>query len=820
MTTTIPHDTYETAIDYGNGVRTAWTCSGQGEKNHYDAWICDGEKKISVTRDDLLRLPEEPPGFKDGEFMKGDSNLVSWKKRYFIVRGGLMTYFQDANAVKPKGTIPLNHCSLELPNDNRKSFSLKGRKDVDGFELRVSHATRRPFVLVFLTDAERRDWQKFLVKYIAYISVSKEYRLAEVISKVEGGCYVIRKPVSTDRGEMRKRYLYIDWYSRDSSEWCLRLSTIKLKLIKDPLTGQEQLDPHVSSNTLPLSTIRDVKQDDYSGYSFTVIASKDSSEFTPVVPSADTSRLWTEAIRAALLLHDACSEKSRLCSRTLHASESSRHIDDLRALLAAPSSTIEALTVPYTHEQYVKDRDPVLVEPPVSKVVRRAKSAGASSPKDASVSSFFETSTTSAADSGDPLVRQQSDSVLHPGQIHQQHDAVNNDIEPKGYPDSSTGSMPEYPLSDGDVIKRVVTKRGSSVGTLPGSHADAKYASDSEVRGRNEKMKRKGSFARLSSFVTGVLSKTGGSHSQDDSGGAVSDSDMARKRSVLGRRRLSFHRKESTHSVLKSDSLVVDGREDNPGDGEPINDPVAEKMAETTPGQRDSYSFGSCSAVDCVDDKSVDELKSSIEQSQNYSEDRSKLETNSDNRPDSCDRDDKSRKSWFSRSASSPPAECGSVKHSQLVSSNCSIPQSEADDVNKTDSTRGSSIMVEYGSVLLMLTVDCASLCIHRLQNYSNSKGRGADGDDFLFLDLSDCVAADVDLNSTGLMRLTFRTESVRRPPKFGESEPSLFQWIVRSRVGNEEAVNWMKALYHFKQESLQAKEALSNTPPDHQFEV
>ena len=100
----------------------------------------------------------------------------------------------------------------------------------------------------------------------------------------------------------------------------------------------------------------------------------------------------------------------------------------------------EALTVPYTHEQYVKDRHPVLVEPPVSKVVRRAKSAGASSPKDASVSSFFETSTTSAADSGDPLVRQQSDSVLHPGQIHQQHDAVNNDIEPKGYPDSSTGN--------------------------------------------------------------------------------------------------------------------------------------------------------------------------------------------------------------------------------------------------------------------------------------------------------------------------------------------------------------------------------------------
>jgi hypothetical protein len=49
-----------------------------------------------------------------------------------------MTYFKDDKTSKPQGTIPLKECSVDLPNDLRKSFSLKSRKEVDGYEVRYS----------------------------------------------------------------------------------------------------------------------------------------------------------------------------------------------------------------------------------------------------------------------------------------------------------------------------------------------------------------------------------------------------------------------------------------------------------------------------------------------------------------------------------------------------------------------------------------------------------------------------------------------------------------------------------------------------------
>lgn len=48
-----------------------------------------------------------------------------------------MTYFKDKDSSKPQGTIPLKDCSIDLPNDGRKSFLIRGRgRDIDGFEMR------------------------------------------------------------------------------------------------------------------------------------------------------------------------------------------------------------------------------------------------------------------------------------------------------------------------------------------------------------------------------------------------------------------------------------------------------------------------------------------------------------------------------------------------------------------------------------------------------------------------------------------------------------------------------------------------------------
>ena len=149
---------FQTSIEYENGQRIEWLCSSSGLKEeHFEPWFFDGNKKVPLLMSHLKSLPEEMCGSKEGDFMKGykkflifswkilifcffeigNSDQTSWKLRYFVVRGGLMTYFKDALTSKPQGAIPLKGCSIDLPNDKRKSFLLRGRgKDADGYEIR------------------------------------------------------------------------------------------------------------------------------------------------------------------------------------------------------------------------------------------------------------------------------------------------------------------------------------------------------------------------------------------------------------------------------------------------------------------------------------------------------------------------------------------------------------------------------------------------------------------------------------------------------------------------------------------------------------
>jgi hypothetical protein len=129
-----------------------------------------------------------------------------------------MTYFKDKDSSKPQGTIPLKECSIDLPNDGRKSFLLRGRgRDVDGYEMRfthslslslslvtrhlirITHASRRPFLLVFLTGEKRADWVRFLTQYIAVSFLSPAYLLAEKLKPVDGLTLPFRLSLSLHR---------------------------------------------------------------------------------------------------------------------------------------------------------------------------------------------------------------------------------------------------------------------------------------------------------------------------------------------------------------------------------------------------------------------------------------------------------------------------------------------------------------------------------------------------------------------------------------------------------------------------------------------
>ena len=81
-----------------------------------------------------------------GFFIKSNQAQSSWKRRFFVVQGGLLLFFKDdpslqppGVAVLPQGAVPLQHCDLSLPMDFRRSFAWKPRKGVSGFELKLSH---------------------------------------------------------------------------------------------------------------------------------------------------------------------------------------------------------------------------------------------------------------------------------------------------------------------------------------------------------------------------------------------------------------------------------------------------------------------------------------------------------------------------------------------------------------------------------------------------------------------------------------------------------------------------------------------------------
>jgi hypothetical protein len=46
--------------------------------------------------------------------------------------------------------------------------------------------SRRPFLLVFATDVERREWVQYLTSYIAHTFLSEQFMHAEKVSAAEG----------------------------------------------------------------------------------------------------------------------------------------------------------------------------------------------------------------------------------------------------------------------------------------------------------------------------------------------------------------------------------------------------------------------------------------------------------------------------------------------------------------------------------------------------------------------------------------------------------------------------------------------------------
>lgn len=350
---------YIPSLYFNNGI----VCEWKQEGNKYKLYLYDGLERRLANLNDLNNLPSELSIKKDGVFLKGNSDFKKWETRYFLVRGGAMTYFKDNQTLEPQGTIPLENCVIELPNEDRKSFVRLGRSGVNGYELKLTHSERRPFIFVFSSAMERNEWRTYLQQYIAQTFVSKEYRLSEAIESVKSGVNVKKLTGVVGLGNEQdnfydesNKYFYIDWYSSEPREWCLRYSSTELRLVPSS-SGQPceyEFDSSIQSDILTLDRISKVLLSNNNGQKSIKLHIFNGSSCHPngigevwnLVPRNESLvSLWVHAIKSALTLHE-----TNIPTQVHRRSRTS--MTSLRAQLTAKNEPKRFTRVSYFKEIY------------------------------------------------------------------------------------------------------------------------------------------------------------------------------------------------------------------------------------------------------------------------------------------------------------------------------------------------------------------------------------------------------------------------------------------------------------------------------------
>jgi hypothetical protein len=122
-----------------------------------------------MTRDDLLRIPDEKVSPGGWLFRKTQNSSSAWIKRFCIVRGEFMLLFHSPQNEKPIGIIPLGDCKIVLPDGNEKSFDeqIGAFRANDGFEFDIRHTSRSTARFHATSNDERGDWCKLIKEHIA-----------------------------------------------------------------------------------------------------------------------------------------------------------------------------------------------------------------------------------------------------------------------------------------------------------------------------------------------------------------------------------------------------------------------------------------------------------------------------------------------------------------------------------------------------------------------------------------------------------------------------------------------------------------------------
>lgn len=93
------------------------------------------------------------PVDKQGHLLKKGEVNKSFQRRWFILKGNLLFYFEKAEDRAPLGVIVLQDCTVEVSSECEESYA---------FELGFDGSGARTYVMAAASQEEMEDWMKAL----------------------------------------------------------------------------------------------------------------------------------------------------------------------------------------------------------------------------------------------------------------------------------------------------------------------------------------------------------------------------------------------------------------------------------------------------------------------------------------------------------------------------------------------------------------------------------------------------------------------------------------------------------------------------------
>ena len=96
--------------------------------------------KIDITRVDLEKMRRNDDPVKGGWLMLQSNSANSWNRRYVMIRGNFLFYFQATRDSNPEGVVPLESTEILVPKGGEMTFEKRTREQHStGFEFDIFH---------------------------------------------------------------------------------------------------------------------------------------------------------------------------------------------------------------------------------------------------------------------------------------------------------------------------------------------------------------------------------------------------------------------------------------------------------------------------------------------------------------------------------------------------------------------------------------------------------------------------------------------------------------------------------------------------------